>query len=123
MSYTLLKNVAITTTLAQIGYITPAVNILHDRHGRHGSAQAYFATVAGTGAVSATIQPAVSIDGVNWATWGMAQTIAGTNTGLPGSTAVCAAFTQGSQCPFPFFGAYVTAISGTGAAVTLVMDE
>ncbi|MDE2439740.1 MAG: hypothetical protein KGP14_01855 [Betaproteobacteria bacterium] len=76
--------------------------------------QTFHAVVSGTsGNVSATIQPVVSNDGVNWLIYGSAIVIAAGATPQQGSG-------TGSS-PWQYYSAYVTAISGTGAKVTVTM--
>lgn len=77
------------------------------------SYQAITAKVTGTGAVSATVQPVVSNDLVNWSNFGSAISLSGTNT-ANGNASL-----QGS---FTYWGAIVTAISGTGAAVDCLLS-
>jgi len=72
------------------------------------------ATVEGTGAVAATVEIQVSNDGVN-----ACSTAAGTIT-LSGTTSASDGFvTQNS--PWKYVRAEVTAISGTGATVSVQM--
>ena len=71
------------------------------------------ATVVGTGAVTATVVIDVSNDGTNWVATPM-----GTIT-LSGTTSSSDGFT--SSAPWKYVRARVTAISGTGATVTVVM--
>ena len=69
------------------------------------------ATVSGTGAVSATVIVQVSNDGTNWldlATF----TLSGTTSASDGFAA---------EAPWKWFRGNVTAISGTGAAVDLIV--
>lgn len=72
--------------------------------------RAFQATVAGTGAVSATVLIQVSNDATNWITLATI-TLSGTNSATDG-VAMSAAW--------GFVRGNVTAISGTGAAVTTV---
>ena len=72
---------------------------------------AYQATVAGTGAVSATVVFEVSIDGANWLTLATV-TLSGTTSATDGFIAVGG---------WPNVRARVSAISGTSAAVTALM--
>jgi len=71
------------------------------------------ATVVGTGTVSATINIEVSLDGTNWCS-----TVAGTIT-LSGTTSATDGFTTSAS--WKYVRANVTAISGTGATVTVLM--
>ncbi len=71
------------------------------------------ATVTGTGAVTATVEIEVSNDGTNWC-----DTAAGTIS-LSGTTTHTDGFTTTS--PWKYVRANVTAISGTGASVDVVM--
>lgn len=71
------------------------------------------ATVSGTGAVTATVVIEVSNDGTNWIT-------AGTIT-LSGTTSATDGFAI--NAPWLNIRGNVTAISGTGAAVTAVVAE
>lgn len=70
-------------------------------------------TVVGTGAVTATIVIDCSNDGVNWCS-----TALGTIT-LSGTTSSSDGFT--TQAPWKFVRARVTAISGTGATINVLM--
>lgn len=77
--------------------------------------QTLHAVVAGTsGSVSATVQPVVSNDGINWIAYGSPITIASAATPQQGSAVGTAVWA--------FYSAYVTAISGTGASVTCTMN-
>lgn len=81
----------------------------------NGSNQITFqATVSGTGAVSATVDIEVSNDGVN-----VVDTVAGT-IALSGTTSDSDGITV--DAPWGFWRANVTAISGTGAAVTVTAN-
>ena len=71
------------------------------------------ATVIGTGTVTATVQIQCSNDGTNWCS-----TVLGTIT-LSGTTSSADGFT--TQAPWKFVRAVVTAISGTGATVQVLM--
>lgn len=75
------------------------------------SQQAFVATVSGSGAVSATVQPVVSNDSLDWVNYGDPVTVAGT-----ASTDTPVLATWSLTGPFAFIGAYVTAISGAGAS-------
>lgn len=68
------------------------------------------ATVVGTGAVTATVVVWVSNDGVHFITLGTI-TLSGTTSATDGF---------GTNAPWAYLRGEVTAISGTGAAVTLV---
>jgi hypothetical protein len=70
----------------------------------------YQATVIGTGAVTATVLIEVSIDGYNWLTLGTIA-LSGTTTHTDGFVAVGG---------WPNVRAQVSAVSGTGAAVTVL---
>lgn len=71
------------------------------------------ATVTGTGAVTATVAIDCSNDRVNWCTTVLGTiTLNGTNTSSDGFT---------TQAPWAFVRARVTAISGTGATVQVLM--
>lgn len=72
------------------------------------------ATVTGTGVVTATVDIEVSNDGTNWL-----DTVAGTIT-LSGDTTHSDGFTT-TSAPWKYVRANVTAISGTGASVDVVM--
>lgn len=78
------------------------------------SAQAFQLTVTGTGTVSATAQMVASNDGVHWLTIGapIAAAAASGNSSAGGL----------NNSAFSFFGAYITAISGTGAKATVTMS-
>lgn len=75
--------------------------------------QTFQVTVKGTGAVSATVQPVVSNDGVNWSNYGDPVTVSGTTRAVAGF---------GGAQNWKFYSAYLTAISGTAAQATLVMN-
>lgn len=70
------------------------------------------ATVAGTGAVSATVVIEVSNDGAKW--------IQMATIGLSGTTEASDGF--GSAVAWPYTRARVSAISGTGATVTASVE-
>ena len=76
--------------------------------------QTFHAVVVGTsGNVSATVQPFVSNDGVNWTAYGSAITIVAAATPQQG-------ISNGAQ-PWQYYTAVVTAITGTGAVCTVTM--
>jgi hypothetical protein len=75
--------------------------------------QTFHVVVTGSGSCSATVQPVVSNDGVNWTNYGSAIVVSA------GAAPVQAA-ANGAQ-PWQFFSAYVTAISGTSAQATCTM--
>lgn len=77
------------------------------------SQQCFQLVVTGTGAVSASAQLYGSNDGTNWATIGAPITATGTGTGTVAAN---------GTVNFAFFGALLTAISGTGAVATLTMS-
>ena len=76
--------------------------------------QSFHITVSGTGTVSATVQIVGSNDGVNWVSMFSPQVLNGTS---PQNSKLA----NGPE-PMTYFGAYVTAISGTSAAVTVLMS-
>ncbi len=76
--------------------------------------QSFHIVVTGSGAVSATVQPLASNDGVNWLTYGATISVAS------GTAPQQAAGNGGAT--WAYFSAYVTAISGTGAQATCVMS-
>jgi len=76
---------------------------------------AFQATVVGTGAVAATVVIEGSNDGTNWVA-----TTLGTIT-LSGTTSATDGFT--TDAPWMYVRARVTAISGTGATVTVLMGR
>ena len=75
-----------------------------------GDAHTFQATVTGTGAVSATVLVECSNNGVNWLTLGTC-TLSGTAAATDGFA---------TAAPWSFVRGNVTAISGTGAAVTVL---
>jgi len=75
------------------------------------TAATFQATVSGTGAVSATVAIEVSNDGDNFVTLGTI-TLSGTTTATDGFAA---------SAPWAVVRANCTAISGTGAALSVVM--
>jgi hypothetical protein len=113
--YHLLDNVTAITSPA-IPKNSPLAQPTTGQIGQPSSYQAVTVTVTApsSNAISATVQLMVSNDGVNWSNYGTAITASGTGT----------AFTvnQSLQASFAFWGAIVTAISGTGAAVTCLLS-
>ena len=85
-----------------------------DGHFKDSPHATFQATVTGTGAVTATVDIEVSNDGTNWL-----DTVAGTIT-LSGTTTHSDGFTT-TSAPWKYVRANVTAISGTGASVDVVM--
>ena len=77
--------------------------------------QTFQLTITGTaGNVSGTAQVVVSNDGISWISYGDPLSVASSYlTGVAGFA--------GTQS-WNFYGAYLTAISGTGAKATLVMS-
>lgn len=75
--------------------------------------QTFQLTVKGIGVISATVQPVVSNDGVNWANYGDPVTAAGT-------TKVTVGF--GGEQNWKYYSAYLTAISGTATQATLILN-
>lgn len=82
-----------------------------DRRIKESAKATYQATVTGTGAVSATVKVQVSNDDSNWIDLGTI-TLSGTTSDTDGFS---------SDAPWAYRRGNVTAISGTGAAVTLAM--
>lgn len=79
-----------------------------------GSAKStYQATVAGTGTVTATVIFEFSNDGVGWLA-GETVTLSGTSSASGGGL---------NDAPWLYIRANLTAISGTGAAVTVTVAE
>lgn len=69
--------------------------------------------ITGTGAVSCTVLFEVSLDNVKWISPGMATvSLSGTNSATDGFA---------SNAPWKFVRPNITAVSGTGAAVTILM--
>jgi hypothetical protein len=92
---------AVTATGAGSAFAVPA-----------GTAKRTFqATVAGTGAVTATVLVEITNDGTNWLTLGTI-TLSGTTSDSDGFAA---------DAPWAQVRGNVSAVSGTGAAVTLIM--
>ena len=75
--------------------------------------QTFQLTVLGLGAVSATVQPMVSNDRVNWSNYGDPVTVAGTTKATAGF---------GMNQNWEYYSALLTAISGVGAQASLVMN-
>lgn len=76
--------------------------------------QGFQLVVTGTGSVSASAQVVVSNDGVNWTNLApliTASAANGTSSAIGGN----------SNVPYQYFGAYITAISGTNAKASLTM--
>jgi len=73
----------------------------------------YQATVVGTGAVSATVVFEFSDDGIGWLE-GETVTISGTSIATGGGL---------NDAPWTYIRANLTAISGTGAALTATVTE
>lgn len=82
-----------------------------DRKIKEPSKATYQVTVVGTGAVTATVKIEVSNDDSNWLTLATI-TLSGTTSATDGFA---------SDAPWAYRRANVTAISGTGAAVTAIM--
>lgn len=78
------------------------------------SAHSLQVVVNGIGLVSATVQFVGSNDGINFINYGSAVTV---SSGQAPATAA----TSGT-IPWTFIGAYITAISGTNAAVTATVS-
>ena len=89
----------VSATAGQVGQVT--------------TYQGYTCTVTGTGAVSATVQPIASNDGVNWFNLGAAFTASGTGTATNYST---------NNVTFGYFSAILTAITGTNASATCLLS-
>lgn len=89
----------------------PAFKLSRDLIGKPAPQQTFVLTVTGTGALSATAQVMVSNDGDNWLNYGAP--ITATN-GVPAAQ-------TGNQV-WEYFGAVLTAISGTNAGAKLVMS-
>lgn len=103
-----------TVTLLATALVTgagAAFQSMTDKDRRIMANQGYQATVEGTGSVSATVLIEVSNDKVSWVT---AQTFSLTGTTKNSQIAALVA-------PYQYRRANVTAISGTGAAVTVTM--
>jgi hypothetical protein len=77
--------------------------------------QAFHLVVNGVDPVAATVQVVASNDGTNWINYG--DPVTATSVGSAPAQA-----SWGGTQPFRHFGAYVTAISGTSAAVNLKMS-
>lgn len=85
------------------------VSLLHaDRHSK-----SFTATVTGTGAVSATVNIEVSLNGTSWLT-------VGTIT-LSGTTSATDGFAH--DAPWAYYRANCTALSGTSASLTVLMGR
>lgn len=88
-------------------------SVTFDRPSGYGTTRSkatFQGTVSGTGAVTATVLVEVSNNAVNWLTLGTI-TLSGTTTASDGFAA---------DAPWVWVRGNVTAISGTGAAVTLI---
>ena len=77
------------------------------------TAQTFHAVVTGIGNVSATINVVVSNDGVNW--------LDSNHITIASAAAPQQSYLLGTN-PWAYFSAYVSAISGTKAAVSLTMS-
>lgn len=89
--------------------VSPSISL----YGYEMQDSSYQATVVGTGAVSATVKIEVSNDGVGWLS-DTTSTLA-----LSGTNIASAGFS--SSAPWQYVRANITAISGTGAAVTVTV--
>jgi hypothetical protein len=79
-----------------------------------GEAQhAFMATIAGTGAVSATVTIEGSMDSVSWVPGLATMSLTGTTTDVKGATL--------ANAPYPQLRARIASISGTGATVNAWM--
>lgn len=77
--------------------------------------QGFQLTVKGTGSVSATAHIVASNDGINWGDTGVTVTASA-------STSISIGLAGSQNTPFNYFGAYISAISGTGARASLTMS-
>lgn len=76
--------------------------------------QTFQLIVTGSGNVSATAQPIVSNDGINWTNYGSA---------ISATAAASVSQANGTgSAPWAFYSATITAISGTGAVAKLIMN-
>ena len=75
--------------------------------------QTFQLMVKGLGAVSATVQPLVSNDRVNWSNYGDPVTVSGTTKAVAGF---------GMSQNWEYYSALLTSISGTAAQASLVMN-
>lgn len=76
--------------------------------------QTFQLVVVGAGSVSASAQPVVSNDGINWVNYGSAISASSATTVSVGSGTGAAVWA--------YYAAYLTAISGTGAKATMTMN-
>ncbi len=76
--------------------------------------QVFQLIVTGSGNVSATAQPIVSNDGMNWANYG--------STISAASAATVSQANGTGAVPWAFYSAIITAISGTGAVAKVIMN-
>lgn len=104
---------AVTTTTTSPPAVSSCPNNPSTPTGRPYPFQSFQAVETGTGAITATVQILSSNDNVNWTNYGAALTLSGTTTATTSAYA---------SAPFDCFGAIITAITGTGAAITLKMD-
>jgi len=80
----------------------------------HPGMRTFHAKVVGTGAVTATVKVQVSNDGSTWV-----DATSSPHIGLSGTTSAADGFAMSAK--WGYVRAYVDAISGTGAAVTVTM--
>lgn len=99
MIATLLSSVLVTGAGTSLGPVS-------------GSERSYQASVTGSGTVTTTVLVQVSNDNVNWVTQGTI-TLTGTTTATDG---------YASMAQWEYVRGNVSAVSGTGAAVTLIMS-
>jgi len=102
-----LLDAKLTTGAGSTFALTPPVHMGNKR----GNQFVCQAIVAGTGAVSATVLVQVSCDDTNWLDL-LTITLSGTTSAADGDSA---------EAPWPYIRGNVSAISGTGAAVTLYL--
>jgi len=123
--YTLCQNVLLvqsapgTVQGGQPGANLPTGSLLVSLPGGAGSvnvpstAQTIQAIVQGSGAITATVQPIVSNDGINWIAYGSGIAITGTapQTGSYVGTA-----------NWKYYSAYLSAVTGTTSGTTVLMN-
>lgn len=121
--YVLLKNVTVAQTISNVAtaagqagnpIVQPPQISTAQAPAQNQSYQVTVSSAVGGTAVSVSVQPVACADGINWANYGPIITATGTNTAT--------ALGSGANSPHAWYGAFVTAISGSGASATCLLS-
>lgn len=124
--YQLVTNASAVQTITNVpaidgsnGVATPAINQvvqpLTTSANNPTQSQGFEIVVKGSGNVSATATIVGSNDGINWSSTGV--TVAATS-----ATNISTGLSSSQNTPYAYFGAYISAISGTGAKASVTMS-